>query len=127
MPVRFTVDAYPGEIFRGKVAQIRLDAQSTQNVVLYTVVVAFDNSDLKLLPYLTANLQFEVEEHDDVLLVPNVALRWKPRPGASSAGIARRDRPHARQQVQGEAAESARAAETDSTTSPERRRSRPNR
>jgi HlyD family secretion protein len=80
MPVRFTVDAYPGEIFRGKVYQIRLDAQSTQNVVLYTVVVAFDNSELKLLPYMTANLQFEVEEHKDVLLVPNAALRWKPRP-----------------------------------------------
>jgi HlyD family secretion protein len=80
MPVRFTVDAYPGEIFRGTVAQIRLDAQSTQNVVLYTVVVAFDNSDLKLIPYLTANLQFEVEEHKDALLVPNSAVRWKPRP-----------------------------------------------
>jgi HlyD family secretion protein len=79
MPVRFTVDAYPGEVFHGKVAQIRLDAQMTQNVVLYTVVVAFDNSDLRLLPYMTANLQFEVEERNDVLLVPNAALRWKPR------------------------------------------------
>ncbi len=78
MPVQFTVDAYPGEVFRGKVAQIRLDANSTQNVVTYTVVVAFDNSDLKLLPYMTANLQFEVEQHKDVLLVPNVAVRWKP-------------------------------------------------
>jgi HlyD family secretion protein len=44
------------------------------------VVVAFDNSDLKLRPYMTANLQFEVEEHKDVLQVPNAALRWKPRP-----------------------------------------------
>jgi HlyD family secretion protein len=79
MPVQFTVDAYPGEVFRGKVAQIRLDANSTQNVVLYTVVVAFDNSDLKLIPYLTANLQFEVESHKDVLLVANSAVRWKPR------------------------------------------------
>ncbi len=79
MPVRFAVDAYPGEVFRGKVAQVRLDAQSTQNVVLYTVVVTFDNSELKLLPYMTANLQFEVEERKDVLLVPNAALRWKPR------------------------------------------------
>ncbi len=80
LPVRFTVDAYPGETFRGKVAQIRLNATMTQNVVTYTVVVEFDNSDLKILPYLTANLQFEIDQHKDVLLVPNAALRWKPRP-----------------------------------------------
>jgi HlyD family secretion protein len=58
LPVRFTVDAYPGEVFRGKVAQIRLNATMTQNVVTYTVVVVTDNLDGKLLPYLTANLQF---------------------------------------------------------------------
>jgi HlyD family secretion protein len=80
MPVQFTVDAYPGEVFHGKVAQIRLNAVSTQNVVTYTVVVTFDNSDLKLIPYLTANLQFEVEAHKNILLVPNSAVRWKPRP-----------------------------------------------
>ena len=56
-PVRFTVDAFPGETFRGKVAQIRLNATMTQNVVTYTVVVTTDNPDGKLLPYLTANLQ----------------------------------------------------------------------
>ena len=61
MPVRFTVDAYPGESFRGKVIQIRLNATMTQNVVTYTVVVETDNSDGRLLPYLTANVQFEVE------------------------------------------------------------------
>jgi len=80
LPVRFTVDAYPGETFRGKVAQIRLNATMTQNVVTYTVVVEFDNSDLRILPYLTANLQFEIDQHKNVLLVPNAALRWKPRP-----------------------------------------------
>lgn len=80
MPVRFTVDAYPGKVFRGKVAQIRLNATMTQNVVTYTVVVVTDNSDGRLLPYLTASLQFEVEQRSDVLLVPNAALRWKPRP-----------------------------------------------
>jgi HlyD family secretion protein len=80
MPVRFTVDAYPGEIFQGKVIQVRYNAQMTQNVVTYTVVVGFDNSDKKLIPYLTANLQFEAEEHKNVLLVPNAAVRWKPRP-----------------------------------------------
>lgn len=80
MPVRFTVDAYPNDVFRGKVFQIRLNATMTQNVVTYTVVVETDNSDGRLLPYLTANLQFEIEEHKDVLIVPNAALRWKPRP-----------------------------------------------
>ena len=67
----------------------------TQNVVTYTVVVATDNSDGKLLPYLTANLQFEVEQHDDVLLVPNAALRWKPRAAADRPRRARRSRPQA--------------------------------
>ena len=78
-PVRFTVDAYPDETFQGKVAQVRLNAQVTQNVVTYTVVVTTDNTHHKLLPYLTANTQFEVEHCTDVLLVPNAALRWRPR------------------------------------------------
>lgn len=80
MPVRFTVDTYPGETFRGKVYQVRLNATMAQNVVTYTVVVTTDNPDGKLLPYLTANLQFEIEQRSDVCLVPNAALRWKPRP-----------------------------------------------
>jgi HlyD family secretion protein len=80
MPVSFTVEAYPGETFRGKVSQIRLNATMTQNVVTYTVVIVTDNKDGRLLPYLTANLQFEVEQRSNVLLVPNMALRWKPRP-----------------------------------------------
>ena len=54
----------------------------TQNVVTYTVVVATDNTDLKLLPYLTANLSFQVDFRHNVLLVSNAALRWKPRAGA---------------------------------------------
>ena len=80
MPVTFTVDAYPNEIFHGDVYQIRMNAVITQNVITYTVVVETDNSDLRLLPYLTANVSFEVEQHPNVLKVPNGALRWKPRP-----------------------------------------------
>jgi len=80
MPARFTVETFPGEVIRGKVSQIRLNAQMTQNVVTYPVVVTFDNPDGKIYPYLTANVQFEVEQRRNVLLVPNVALRWKPRP-----------------------------------------------
>jgi HlyD family secretion protein len=76
--VTFTVDAHPDEVFRGTVSQIRLNASMTQNVVTYTVVVTTDNSKEKLLPYLTANLQFQISKHEGVLLVPNAALRWKP-------------------------------------------------
>lgn len=78
--VTFTVDAYPDRVFKGAVApdQPRLNASMTQNVVTYTVVVSTDNSDGKLLPYLTANLQFEVSRHTNALLVPNAALRWRP-------------------------------------------------
>jgi HlyD family secretion protein len=91
MPVEFTVDAYPNDTFRGKVIQIRLNAQSTQNVVTYTVVVETDNSDRRLLPYMTANVKFLREQHVNVLMVPNAALRWKPQkrqiaPDARQAG-----------------------------------------
>lgn len=78
--VTFNVDAFPGEPFAGKVKQIRLNATMTQNVVTYTVIVDVDNSQNKLLPYLTANVKFEVARRSDVCLVPNTALRWKPRP-----------------------------------------------
>jgi len=77
-PVSFTVDAYPGRIFKGEVGKVRLNAQMTQNVVTYTVEVITDNSDGKLLPYLTANVQFELSRRQGVLVVPNSALRWYP-------------------------------------------------
>jgi HlyD family secretion protein len=77
--VRFTVDAFPDEVFVGEVSQIRLNATVTQNVVTYTVVVSTDNSSGRLLPYLTANLQFQISERRDVLSVPNTALRFKPQ------------------------------------------------
>jgi HlyD family secretion protein len=77
--VTFTVDAFPGEDFTGTVAQIRYNAAMNQNVVTYTVVVNTDNKDLKLLPYLTANMFFKVDERSQALLVPNAALRWQPQ------------------------------------------------
>ncbi len=79
-PVSFTLDARPGETFHGKVGKIRLNATMTQNVVTYTVEVITDNSSGKLLPYLTANVQFEVARRSNVLLVPNTALTWTPKP-----------------------------------------------
>jgi HlyD family secretion protein len=77
--VKFTVDAHPNEVFIGIVNRIRLNATMTQNVVTYTVEVAVDNSDGRLLPYQTATMQFEVSRREDALLVPNGALRWKPQ------------------------------------------------
>ncbi len=78
MKANFTVDTYPREVFAGEVKQVRLNAQMTQNVVTYTVIVEAPNPDERLLPYLTANVKFEVAMRRDVLLVPNAALRWEP-------------------------------------------------
>jgi HlyD family secretion protein len=78
-PVTFTVDAQPGVVFPGNVGKIRLNATMTQNVVTYTVEVDTDNSGGKLFPYLTANVTFIVGERNNVLLVPNAALRWTPK------------------------------------------------
>jgi HlyD family secretion protein len=78
-PVTFTVTAYPGEEFKGEVRKVRLNATMTSNVVTYTVEVATDNSSGKLFPYLTANVQFEIERKNNVLLVPRAALRFTPK------------------------------------------------
>ena len=78
MPVQFTVGTHDDMIFRGKVSQIRMNASMAQNVVSYTVVVTAENPDLKLRPYMTANVEFEVECKRDVLMVSNAALQWKP-------------------------------------------------
>ncbi|HXP59582.1 MAG TPA: efflux RND transporter periplasmic adaptor subunit [Dongiaceae bacterium] len=78
MPATFTVDAFPGQVFHGQVGRIRLNATMTQNVVTYTVEVNTDNADSKLLPYLTANVQFITGSREDVLTVPNAALHWQP-------------------------------------------------
>ena len=84
-PVTFTVDAFPGQVFQGEVGKMRLNATMTQNVVTYTVEVVTDNSDGKLLPYLTANMRFNVSNRTGVLLVPNTALRWTPTPDQMAA------------------------------------------
>ncbi len=77
-PGTFTVDAFPNQIFHGQVGKVRLNATMTQNVVTYTVEVNTDNSDGKLLPYLTANAQFVTASRTNPLVVPNLALRWSP-------------------------------------------------
>jgi HlyD family secretion protein len=80
LPVTFTVDAYPDDLFVGKIEEIRLSSTTTQNVVTYPVVVSAPNQDLKLLPGMTASISFEVERRDNVLKIPNSALRFFPQP-----------------------------------------------
>lgn len=77
--VRFGVDTYPEEEFRGQVTQIRLNGTMQNNVVTYTVTVGAANPNGKLLPYMTANLQFEGSHKENVLVIPNAALRWRPQ------------------------------------------------
>jgi HlyD family secretion protein len=76
--VQFTVEAYPNKKFSGKVVQIRLNPETIQNVVNYTVVVNADNSEKLLLPGMTATADFYIDQRKDVLLVPNAALRLQP-------------------------------------------------
>jgi HlyD family secretion protein len=78
--VRFTVDAYSDELFEGRVAEIRMNSSTTQNVVTYPVIVAATNPDLKLLPGMTASLSFEVDERPETIKIPNAALRFFPTP-----------------------------------------------
>jgi HlyD family secretion protein len=81
MDATFTVDAYPAETFRGRVRQIRNAPQTVQNVVTYDAVIDVDNPDLKLRPGMTANVTFVYAEKEDVLRIPNAALRFRPPPG----------------------------------------------
>ncbi len=79
-PVYFTVDAYPDELFEGAIEQIRFSSTTTQNVVTYPVVVAAPNSELKLMPGMTATVSFQVEDKSDIVKIPNAALRFYPAP-----------------------------------------------
>lgn len=78
MPGSFTVDAFPGQSFRGQIVQIRKAPQVVQNVVTYTVVIRVGNPDGTLMPGMTANVRIQVDRRDDVLRVPNAALRFRP-------------------------------------------------
>ena len=81
---RFTVDSYPDEYFIGKVVQVRNEAVSISNVISYTVVIEIDNSELKLKPGMTANVEIITAEEKDVLLAPNQALRFYMEEGADA-------------------------------------------
>jgi HlyD family secretion protein len=77
--VKFTVDAFPGKDFDGKIEQMRLNPQTVQNVVTYNVVIDVDNPEQKLKPGMTSNLTFTIDERNNVLKVPNAALRFMPQ------------------------------------------------
>jgi HlyD family secretion protein len=76
--VAFTVDAYPGERFQGRIRQVRNSPINVQNVVTYDVVVGVENADLRLKPGMTANVSIIVARKDQAIKVPNAALRFKP-------------------------------------------------
>lgn len=76
--VEFTVDAYPDELFPGKIFQVRKNGTTNQNVVTYPVVIEAVNSRLKLMPGMTANLTFLIEAKENVMRVPVAALRFYP-------------------------------------------------
>jgi HlyD family secretion protein len=80
MTATFTVDAYPSETFQGAVRQIRNAPQTVQNVVTYDAVIDVANAELKLKPGMTANVTFVYAQKDEVLRLPNAALRFRPPP-----------------------------------------------
>jgi HlyD family secretion protein len=99
--VKFSVDAFPGKDFDGKIEQMRINPQNVQNVVTYNVVIDVNNPDQKLKPGMTANLIVTIDERNNVLKVPNAALRYVPTDangqrigfgGGSGNGQARRQR-----------------------------------
>jgi HlyD family secretion protein len=75
---RFNVDAYPDEEFKGRIAQIRYNAQVNQNVVTYPVILEVENPEGRLRPKMTANVTIDVSTVSNVLRIPNAALRYKP-------------------------------------------------
>jgi HlyD family secretion protein len=76
--VTFTVDAFPARRFRGKVYQVRNAPVNVQNVVTYNAVARIDNKELLLKPGMTASVQFLVSRQENVLVIPNMAMRFKP-------------------------------------------------
>lgn len=86
-PVRFTVDAFPSTVFQGSVTQLRQAPINVQNVITYDVVVAVPNPDLKLLPGMTANVKILTNKEDNVLRIPNTALRFRPPEAKSDSTV----------------------------------------
>jgi HlyD family secretion protein len=84
--VKFSVDAFPGKEFDGKIQEMRLNPTNVQNVVTYNVVINVDNPEQKLKPGMTANLTITIDERNNVLKVPNSALRFRPQNANNNSG-----------------------------------------
>jgi HlyD family secretion protein len=84
-PVTFTVDAWPDRTFAGVVSQVRNAPIKTENVVTYNVVILVDNRDLLLKPGMTANVTILVRKYENILMIPNPALRYRPAAEKSKA------------------------------------------
>ncbi len=95
-PVHFSVQAYPDRTFEGVVRQVRLEASTQENVVTYSVVVAVENEDGSLLPGMTATLDIVLERAEDVLAVPNTALRFRATTEMQEAVVRSADTPRDR-------------------------------
>lgn len=95
--VKFTVDAFPTAEYDGKIQQIRLNPQNVQNVVTYNVVIDVNNPEQKLKPGMTANLVITIDERNNVLKVPNAALRFSPQDRADRTSARSGQRQGARQ------------------------------
>ena len=91
--VTFTVDAFQDETFSGKVESVRLNPTVTSNVVTYTVVISADNSDLKLLPGMTATCTIVTEEVENALSVPVAAIQFTPAAGTPMMDMRKMPRP----------------------------------
>ncbi|MBK9776632.1 MAG: efflux RND transporter periplasmic adaptor subunit [bacterium] len=98
LPVKFTVQAYPDDSFAGTVRQVRLQSVTQENVVTYIAVVDVPNADQRLLPGMTASVEFIVDQVQDVLQVANAALRYRPDQETMTAII---ERKRAAMQAQG--------------------------
>lgn len=85
-PVTFSVDAFPEDVFKGKVSQVRLKPVEVQNVVTYNVVINVSNAELKLMPGMTANITILIDEVKNVLKVPSLALKFEPPFNAGNTG-----------------------------------------
>jgi len=84
---KFSVDAFPNLSFEGTVKQIRLNPVTTSNVVSYNVVISVDNPQQILLPGMTAYVSIVFAKHENVMLVPNAALRYKPKLDSDTEGV----------------------------------------
>jgi HlyD family secretion protein len=84
--VKFSVDAFPGKDFDGKIQEMRLNPTNVQNVVTYNVVIDVSNPEQTLKPGMTANLTITIDERNNVLKVPNSALRFRPQNANAQSG-----------------------------------------